>query len=131
MIESGSRFGRSLLLLSAAVLGCSSDATPRVILHPVSGRILEHGKPVQGGSVRFAPVNEQAAFIVTGPVDQDGTFELKTLIGRERVAGAPEGSYQVTYSPAKLGKQALPVTPERIYPIKAGPNELAVDIGEE
>jgi hypothetical protein len=124
-----------LLLLGAVALGCGGkDAEELPTLHPVTGKVLKHGQPVAGGSIRFTPVNEQAEIIMKGRVGEDGTFELITWKGKTResktsAAGAPVGTYYVTYSPPTLSKTALPVTSKETYKVEAKANEFTFEVG--
>jgi hypothetical protein len=99
-------------------------------LHPVTGRVVNGGAAVKGGSVTFSRLNDQTPLIVNAAVDEAGHFELATLQDHMRHPGAPEGDYQVMYSPPVLGKGALPVTWAKTVTIAAKANEVVVDLAD-
>ena len=131
-------FKFSLLSCSLVVFGCAKGADlPE--LYPVKGRVLKNGKPVQGGQVQFAPQDTQAALLVNGAVNEDGTFTLTTHKGRSSAAGAPTGKYQVTYSPPPAAvsttdpakaKNAPPVILTKTQKIEAKENALTLNLGK-
>jgi hypothetical protein len=112
---------------TASGCGKSNDANLPP-LHPVRGQLLNKGAPVTEGAVSFHPLNEQAAVIINGKLDNEGRFELTTVRGASRVPGAPAGQYQVIYSPPVLGKNALPVSLPGLTKIDAGTTDLALDM---
>jgi hypothetical protein len=117
-------------LLGAAVLGCRGEEEMPP-LYRVTGKVIHDGRPVQGGSIRFTPVNEQAVIIVNAPVDQEGKFELRTVKGRTRAPGAPEGTYQVSYQPPFQGKTVPEgVTLPETYKVEARENAFTIDVGK-
>jgi hypothetical protein len=108
-------------------LGCGSHhALPP--LHPVTGKVVKNGTPVKGGSVTFSRLKDPTPLIVNAAVDDAGRFALATLEERTRHPGAPEGEYQVTYSPPVLGKDAFPVTIARTVTITAKASDLVIDL---
>jgi|SRR5579875_344133 len=69
-----------LLILSA---GCGSGS-PRSVEHTeVKGKVLFQGKPLPGGTVSFVAVN--GAFAWTGPIDENGNYEVKAPVGEVRI----------------------------------------------
>src|SRR5262245_34126547 len=53
----------------------------------VKGTVLIHGKPATKGTVTFDPSNykRKDAVLRTAPLNSDGTYEIKTLIGLNTV----------------------------------------------
>ena len=119
-------------------LGCT-DGKPKgdlPALHPAKGKVVRDGKTVNGGSVRFHPDPEDLDLVVGGEVKADGSFELQTqhAQSQKKGAGAPAGTYRVTYFPP-LGDQTTgpspePITPQQTQTIQAGNNELTVELGK-
>jgi hypothetical protein len=95
-----------LLALSCALAvgGCSSGAPYAESSRKeatVTGRVTSQGKPVTTGKVIFDPANinrpnEPAA---TAEIGKDGTYEVKTLIGANRVTVAIPGRRTKAGSP--------------------------------
>lgn len=118
-----------LLLLGLAILGCGTSLEPPLPpLHPVTGLVLKGNRPVQGGSLRLAPVNSQEPIIILGEVNQEGRFELTTIKGKEKGPGVPEGTYEVTYIPPLSGQEVVPETLPKPQIIKPGGNKLTINL---
>ena len=80
----------------AGVLGCSSaEPPPGPQAHPVVGKVLYKGRPAEGFSVAFHPVQkwDGATFAPSGVTDAAGEFQLRSY---ETNDGAPVGDYSVT-----------------------------------
>jgi hypothetical protein len=78
----------TMLALAAAMLGCGEQAT-----YPVRGTVRFEGKPlVGGGSIRFAPLDENASREAGGDIAKDGTYLLRTYSESD---GAIPGRYRV------------------------------------
>lgn len=89
------RFG--VLLVWVVVLGCEGgDKLPP--LHPVKGVVTRNDKPLEKALVRFRPVKDDPALILTAVTDGQGQFALftRTVRGNVKRPGGPEGSYRVT-----------------------------------
>jgi len=117
----------SLVLLF--LCGCNSGSEkPKIETFPVSGQLLGlDGKPVSGGvvSLRSIPSGEYAP---SGELNQDGAFELATVIGEKRVAGAPAGEYSVVVMPPSTSQDVLPVELKKHYKIEPGQSELRIQM---
>ena len=92
---------RSVAVLFVATLttGCGSPPAdiPKVNLHPVMGIVSVDGKPAKGVHVVLHPVGNSDPSAVTpnGITDDTGVFNLTTYSVAD---GAPEGSYQLSFS---------------------------------
>jgi hypothetical protein len=76
--------------------GCGGPGPYSGSLYPVTGQVLlSDGKPLEGGSVQFIPV--QGGLPATGTIASDGAFSLRT--GRTREGAAP-GEYKVRIEPS-------------------------------
>ena len=68
--------------------------------YPVRGSVLVNGKPAEGVTVLFNPVesSEPSPEHPTAGTKADGSFELGTYVTKDRIlkAGAPAGTYVVT-----------------------------------
>lgn len=131
------RASRLAVVLGLAVaFGCTDDKPKGELpaLHPVKGKVVRGGAPVNGGSVRFHPDPEDLDLVVGGEVKADGTFELQTqhAQSQKKGPGAPAGTYRVTYFPPladqTAGPNPEPVTPNQTQIVQAGANELTVEL---
>jgi hypothetical protein len=108
------------LLLSLCALtdaGCGSGAPFAESSRTegtVSGRVTAQGKPVTKGQVIFDPsnVNRRTEPARTAEIRKDGTYELKTLIGANRVTVA---------IPGPRSKSGFPYI-QRVCEVKPGTN---------
>ena len=117
------------LVASLMIAGCGGS-TPTVALHPASGKVvLEDGKPLGSGTVRFVPI-EAAGAMAEGKLGADGSF---TLSVPNKGPGAAEGACRVYIVPegsvdAKRPPFPLPYMDEETSPItvtiKPGDNKL-------
>jgi hypothetical protein len=84
-------------ILGAA--GCKGGADiPKT--HPATGRVTyADGKPFSGGAIQFVPLNDQS-LTISGKIDTDGNFSLRTIKDGTTASGAPEGEYRVTIVPS-------------------------------
>jgi hypothetical protein len=127
-----SRWMPVAFVLFAFAAGCHTEKTPPLpTLHSVKGVVVSAGKPVKGGSVKFDLVDNPLPYVINGPVDESGRFELSTYKDTKRVPGAPEGKYRVVYSPAVIGKDAFPVAIAGTFDVAAKDNELKLDISQK
>ncbi|QDU31020.1 hypothetical protein ETAA8_61730 [Anatilimnocola aggregata] len=92
-----------LLVLVGICVGCGTSQPSFEPLKPASGKVMQGGKPLAGGVVRFMPVPDRAEFIINSLVDENGQFALTTVrttdTHGERREGAPIGTYKVEYAP--------------------------------
>jgi hypothetical protein len=83
------------IVLVVGLTGCSSEPE-KVVVHPVSGRILYGGSPAVGVQVYLlptsAPMVPQIPQNPRGKTGPDGSFTLTTYTEGD---GAAEGGYQV------------------------------------
>jgi hypothetical protein len=112
----------------AVGLGCSSQREAMPKTYPVTGTVsAKGGQAVAGGSVHFAPTGDPT-FSAAGDIEEDGTFTLSTVKGKDKVSGAPVGEYRVTASlPAPPGGGTiLPVTLPQTYRVQAQDNHFRI-----
>ena len=114
--------GSLVVLCWLAASGCSSNAPnaeSSLTEATVTGRVVSPGKPITKGQVVFDPANvnrpRQAAR--TAEIGPDGTYQVKTLIGDNRVTVAipgrprPAGSpYVQQISRVQPGENQLDIT---------------------
>jgi hypothetical protein len=99
------RFCRSLtayglpVLVLATFFGCTPAPPPLPKTYPVSGTVIQNGKPMKGGSIHFNSTTDPL-LRVQGEIKDDGTFTLNTVKDNATGVGAPEGEYQVTVQPS-------------------------------
>jgi len=83
------------------LIGCSGgEPVPEAYsnLVPVSGTVLLDGKPLQGASITFSPIGDDAVRRAYGLTDESGRYELMTPVrGRsvDETKGAIPGRYAV------------------------------------
>lgn len=107
-----------LPLVSILLFGCSraprADGPATV---PVKGILIDKaGKPLSGGAVEFKNL-EKEDIRSWGAVGTDGAFRLHTVVGSEKVDGAPEGKCQVTYYPESQDQTVLPRVLKKSYTV--------------
>ena len=130
---------RFLMILPLAGLmvlaGCGKPQPKFDELHPVTGVVLSGDRPVSRGAVQFAPDPDRPEFLVNSEVGADGTFKLSTVrttdSSGERRAGAPAGTYKVTYSPAMADQTSgytAPVTLPTAVTVEAKSNDLKLTL---
>ncbi len=115
-----------LLLLLACTFtacGCGSGAPhaeSSLTEAKVTGRVTAAGKPVTKGQVIFDPanINRPSEHARTGEIRQDGTFEVTTLIGANRVTVA---------IPARTSKKGAPYV-SQVFDVQNGDNTFDITI---
>jgi len=104
--------------------GCGSGA-PRaessMTEASVTGTVSEQGKPVTQGKVISDPsnVNRKAEVARSADIRKDGTYEVKTLIGANRVTVS---------IPAKTMKKGSSPYVQRICDVQAGSNTFDITL---
>jgi hypothetical protein len=89
------------LLLAATLTGCAAKDAG-VETHPVTGQVLEAGKPIANATVVFHPDAPTAVFPKpSAKTDANGNFRLSTFGSQD---GAPAGRYRVTVELWLAGK---------------------------
>jgi len=117
--------------------GCSSG--PKLTfpeLHPARGLVRAGSNPATGGFLQLVPEAGPNDYLVNGTVGADGSFMLTTTHindkSGDRRTGAPLGTYKATFTPPSgdqtAGPTAGPLTAKAIVTIKAGENNLVVDL---
>ncbi len=86
------------LLCLVAFAGCrASKSLPKT--YPVRGKAYTAtGEALSGGVVHFRS-ESHPDLTITGAIQSDGTYSLKTARDSKQTEGAPEGTYQVTIVP--------------------------------
>ncbi len=102
----------AVAVLSATTIGCGS---PRRV--PVTGAITLDGKPVEGASVMFVPIEHGPA--ATGVTDAEGRYRLATI----NEEGAAPGEYRV--SVVKADYKGAPADKGGVEDVKAFKSEGA------
>ena len=105
----------------ALVGGCSSPAsTSSDDEATVHGTVAVKGKRVDGGEIRFNPanINRKAAPTVSAVIARDGTYTIKTLVGRNKVSVTTP----VTVKDAVLQYNAS------YFAVKPGDNTYAIEV---
>jgi hypothetical protein len=123
--------------LALALNGCRDSSDDRPVTFPVSGRVLQDGKPAAGARVLLTAQADPSLVRLCphAEVANDGSFRLTTFRTGD---GAPAGQYTLTLTwplPARPGKEdegpdrfkgryADPRRPLRQVQIVAGANVL-------
>jgi hypothetical protein len=123
-----------VLLLGASVLpcaGCSSTPpNPPPKTYPVKGKVVSQktGQPLSGGSIQFESTGKTPVSVL-GEIQSDGSFTVITLHDKQRLDGAPEGSYRVSVGPPQTDQQVPAVIIEKVFQVKPeGPNEFKIEV---
>jgi len=100
------------LAIPLAVIGCG-DGTPSVSSSTeevtVKGTVTYKGKKITKGTITFDPSNVQRkmASAVSSPIDADGNYAIKTMVGENQVSfSLPEYSKKAADRP--LGYLRIP-----------------------
>ena len=87
----------AVLMLAMVVLlgpGCG-PGTNRPVVHPVNGRVMLEGQPLEGVGVSFSPVVKGQGVTAFGKTRADGSFTITSTLGGALGAGAVAGEYAV------------------------------------
>jgi hypothetical protein len=82
---------RHLLLLSVLFVGCASEGSDLQKTYKATGTVTLNGKPVEGATVTFYPVNGLGSSV--GVTDSSGKYSLTTFRSND---GAVPGQYKVS-----------------------------------
>lgn len=125
-------------LAVALVAGCSNGPVVKwPDIHPAQGVVKSGGKAVSGGSLHLRADDASLSDLhVTADVGADGAFSLVTGHAQdkknERKPGAPAGPFKVTYFAPQgdqtAGRPTLPIELQQPLTIKAGDNDLTIDL---
>jgi hypothetical protein len=125
----------ALVLTLTMIAGCGSGNTS-----PVRGKVVfKDGSPLNGGLVRFRPVDEKLQVSARGDIQEDGTFILGTYKDDD---GAVPGKYQVAITPPPrpkkrekpIGRPAIHSRFEKFetsgceVEVKRGPNDFKIEV---
>ncbi len=98
----GQFWGSATAVALLFVVGCSSGLPPLPKLADsvkFTGIVTLDGMPLEGATVRFAPITEKGFHGAAGMTDAAGKYELQTDIGNgARRAGVIPGSYRIYVS---------------------------------
>jgi hypothetical protein len=82
--------------------GCEKAPSP-IDVFPAHGTVLGvNGNPVEGGVIEFRSKHDYRIRSVAS-VGGDGKFVLSTQLNNEKFDGAPQGDYEITFSPRGSG----------------------------
>ncbi len=119
----GSCAGLLVVLYGLAGSGCGSsgpDAESSLTEATVTGRVISSGKPIVKGQVIFDPanVNRPREAARTAEIARDGTYQVTTLIGDNRVTVA---------IPGRVRKAGSPYV-QQIYRVLPAENKLDITV---
>jgi hypothetical protein len=127
----GTHVAVALLAGVIGAAGCSSaPPNPPPKTYPAKGQVISRatGKPLTGGLVEFTTTGNQPVS-VQGEIKPDGSFTVVTLHDKQRVDGAPEGSYRVSVVPPQTDKQEPGIPLELVVQVKPeGPNDFKIEV---
>jgi hypothetical protein len=120
-------FGGSALF--AVGCGSGSDPQPPPKTYPAKGQVVSRkAGPLTDGLVQFETTGDKPVS-VQGHIQSDGQFKLVTLHGKQKIDGAPEGSYRVSVVPPQTDQQEPPVSVGTVFQVKPdGPNDFKIEI---
>ena len=115
-------------LVAVLATGCDSKNTALPVTHPVTGKVVQDGRPMTGGLVQFRSKSDPN-LSASGDIAPDGSFKLSTIVEGTKLPGAPEGSYEVMVVPAMGANQAArPVTLPQPYKVEAKENRFDLSL---
>jgi hypothetical protein len=98
------RFQIALLSLAALACGCNKPVAT-VSTHPVTGKIVLGGKPLEGATVLFTNMNPDSPS-ASGKTDAQGEFKLSCWVSpKELHPGAISGEYAVIITKEPPGEE--------------------------
>jgi hypothetical protein len=98
-----------LITIGLLATGCSRGGN-RPIVHPVKGRVMLEGQPLEGVGVSFSPVVKGQGVTAFGKTLADGSFAITSTLGGTPGAGAVAGEYAV------MLQKFLEVAPDAVPP---------------
>ena len=116
----------TLAVLVAA--GCEGPKAPRT--YSAGGKVIyADGEVLTGGAVQFRPQSDTSPSAVA-EVGKDGKFTLSTIVNGNKIAGAVEGSFHVTFVPPVGADQTgRPVVLPDVYTVKPrGANDFTLTV---
>jgi hypothetical protein len=120
-----------LLLFALLAMGCNSKNAALPVTHPVEGKVVQAGSPINGGLIQFRSKTDPN-LSASGTIAEDGSFKLSTIVDGTKIPGAPEGSYEVMVVPAMGADQAArPVTLPKPYQVEAKDNRFDLSLDAE
>jgi hypothetical protein len=124
------RWTAGAVFLAVAMAGCGGgmDGPP---VQPVKGNMLRDGKPVGANWVATFIPDQDVDVTISGMTDANGHFEVRTIGADGKIRqGAPIGNYRVQVVSAIDDKQGGLETIDlpKKYEVKAGPNDLTLDL---
>jgi hypothetical protein len=118
------------LTATLALAGCGESGPPIPELAPVTGTVMQGGKPLEGAAVSFWPTGKGSPSI--GSTNAEGRFELKY---GGKAPGAPIGSHTVRISKmtGEAGEQLIPAKYNDNSKLtqevkKDGPNDFKIEL---
>jgi len=85
-----------LVLIAIVLLGSGCGRGPkRPIVHPVKGRVMLEGRPLEGVGVSLRPVVKGQGVTAFGKTRADGSFTITSTLAGTLGAGAVPGEYAV------------------------------------
>jgi hypothetical protein len=119
-----------LALLGALLAGCTAKkAEPLDRTYPVQGKVvLTGGQPYTGGgSIQFAPIDENDQTLTNASIGPDGSFTLGTVQGNQRTPGARPGTYKVTITPSQPDQSITEFVLPKEYKIEERETTLTIE----
>ncbi len=98
-----------LVAIGLLATGCSRGGN-RPIVHPVKGRVMLDGQPLEGVGVSFSPVVKGQGVTAFGKTLADGSYTLTSTRGGTLGAGAMVGEYAV------MLQKFIDVAPDAVPP---------------
>jgi hypothetical protein len=99
----------ALIAIGLLATGCSRGGN-RPIVHPVKGRVMLEGQPLEGVGVSFSPFVKGQGVTAFGKTRADGSFTITSTLGGTLGAGAVAGEYAV------MLQKLVDVAPDAVPP---------------
>ena len=124
-----------LPILLVGIVGCGgNDAPEHPTTYPVTGTVVAaDGTPLTDGMIELRTA-EGKPLSAMGMIQPDGTFELSTMSGNQKLPGAVAGLHQVTVIPPSSDPQdiqstAMPISLPTPVEVRAqAENQLTVKL---
>ena len=115
------------MLLVALAAGCS-EPPPPITTHAVTGRVTyKNGQPMAGGIVEFRSQRDQT-LNMSAFTEDDGTFNLVTIVNNQNAAGAIEGPFRVSVTLPIVEPIPTTIDLSEPYVVETGDNHFEIQL---
>tara|TARA_R110002095_G_scaffold144737_1_gene125201 strand:- start:1679 stop:2170 length:492 start_codon:yes stop_codon:yes gene_type:complete len=123
----------TVIALCCLIAGCSKESGPQTF--PVKGKVIYDGKPLNNGTVRYAPIDAAKGRAAIGEISKEGGFTLSTYKPGD---GVLPGKYNISITAFVIPEDATekqiqkqyfnkPAIPKKYFDVKTSGLNDSVD----